>query len=157
MATVHAATTEEIRAAWGELWGGLVVTPERTYRPGDVQGAVIRDDETRDLALVTWALDGEVGEIVTMNAMAPGGGHGMAALRHAEEQLRKAGAKRIKLFTTNDALRAHDLYFRQGYRLVRLHLDAMEAVRALKPSVPRTGIDGIPLRDMWELEKAVEG
>jgi hypothetical protein len=29
----------------------------------------------------------------------------------------------------------------------------MERVRALKPSVPETGHEGLPLRDMWELRK----
>jgi len=42
---------------------------------------------------------------------------------------------------------------RGGYRLLRLHLDAMDRARRLKPRVPLTGNDGIPLRDMWELKK----
>ena len=39
------------------------------------------------------------------------------------------------------------------YRLVRLHLDAMDRVRQAKPQVPLTGNHGIALRDMWELER----
>ncbi len=37
--------------------------------------------------------------------------------------------------------------------LVRLHLDAMDGVRRAKPQVPLIGDDGIPLRDMWKLER----
>ena len=59
----------------------------------------------------------------------------------------------LRVVTTNDNPRALSFYLRRGYRLLRLHLDAMDRVRALKPRVPLTGIDGSPLRDMWEMEK----
>jgi hypothetical protein len=35
---------------------------------------------------------------------------------------------------------------------VKVHLDAMDRVRELKPAVPLDE-DGLPLRDMWELVK----
>ena len=50
-------------------------------------------------------------------------------------------------------VRALAFYVRRGYRLVRLHLDGMDRVRAAKPQVPDAGNEGIALRDMWELEK----
>lgn len=59
----------------------------------------------------------------------------------------------LRVVTTNDNPRALSFYVRRGYRLARLHADAMDRVQALKPGVPLTGNDGIPLRDMWELEK----
>ncbi len=42
---------------------------------------------------------------------------------------------------------------RRGYRLVCLHLDVMDRVRRAKPQVPVIGDDGLPLRDMWVLER----
>ena len=71
----------------------------------------------------------------------------------AEEELRRRGVKTVHLVTTNDNHRALSFYVRRGYRLVRLHLDAMDRVRQAKPQVPLIGDDGIPLRDMWELER----
>jgi hypothetical protein len=56
----------------------------------------------------------------------------------AEEELRRRGAKTVVLATTNDNVRALNFYMRRGYRLVRLHLDAMDGVRARKPGVPST-------------------
>jgi hypothetical protein len=70
-----------------------------------------------------------------------------------EEELRRRGVKAVHLVTTNDNHRALSFYLRRGYRLVRLHLDAMDRVRQSKPQVPLIGNDGIPLRDMWELER----
>ena len=57
------------------------------------------------------------------------------------------------LATTNDNVRALNFYQKRGYRLVRLHLDAMDNVREMKPRIPELGGDGIPLRDMREVEK----
>lgn len=85
--------------------------------------------------------------------MVSGKGLGQAALQHSEAALQALGVRRIRLVTTNDNLRAHALFLRLGYRLVKLHLDSMESVRAAKPGVGMTGEDGLPLREMWELEK----
>jgi hypothetical protein len=71
----------------------------------------------------------------------------------AEDELRKRGVKTAVLATTNDNARALNFYIKRGYRLVRVHFDAMDRVRALKPGVPMSGRDGVPLQDMWELEK----
>jgi hypothetical protein len=48
-----------------------------------------------------------------------------------------------------DAVR---FYQKRGFRLVAVHRRALEETRRLKPSLPETGIDGIPLRDEIELE-----
>ena len=71
----------------------------------------------------------------------------------AEAELRRRGVRTLRVVTTNDNPRALSFYVRLGYRLVRLHPDAMDRVRWLKPRVPLTGADGIPLRDMWELQR----
>ena len=54
---------------------------------------------------------------------------------------------------TNDNLRAAGLYLSRGYRLVRIHLDAVDRVREHKPKLPVEGYEGIPMRDLWEFEK----
>ena len=73
------------------------------------------------------------------------GGGGVATARSQDSDLA----------TTNDNSRALNFYIKRGYRLVRLHLDAMDRVRALKPGVPLDRWDGVPLQDMWELEKTL--
>ncbi len=73
----------------------------------------------------------------------------------AEAELRRRGVSTVCVSTTNDNPRALAFYVRRGYRLVGLHLDAMDRVRRLKPDVSAIGNDGIPLRDMWELEKGL--
>ncbi|MFN8508692.1 MAG: GNAT family N-acetyltransferase [Dehalococcoidia bacterium] len=146
------ASPARIAAMLDEHWGGIVVTPARTYRAPDLRGAFVVFDD-REVAMVTWARDGAIGEVVTLDAFEPGHGFGRAALAFAESELAREGATEARLFTTNDNVRAIALYLRAGWRLVRVHLDAMDAVRAIKPDVPLIGENGIPLRDMWEFAK----
>jgi hypothetical protein len=73
----------------------------------------------------------------------------------AEEELRRRGAQTAYVTPTNDNLRAFGFYVRRGYRLVQIELDGVERVRAAKLHIPAVGNDGIPLRDMWELSRAL--
>jgi len=120
-----------------------------------VEGLVWRDAGGAPLGLVTWCVDGERAEIVSLDALQEGRRIGARLMEVAEEELRRRGVRTLRVVTTNDNPRALGFYVRRGYRLVRLHPDAMDRVRALKPGVPLTGNDGIPLRDMWELQKGL--
>jgi GNAT superfamily N-acetyltransferase len=150
------AAPDEIEADWREFTGGPpVIGLLREYRPTDVEGVVWRDFNSGKRGLVTWWVDAERAEIVSVHAEPAGGGTGMRVMDAAEEELRRRGVKSVVLATTNDNARALNFYIRRGYRLVRLHLDAMDRVRAIKPGVPAMGRDGVPLQDMWELEKTL--
>ena len=141
-----------IASLWAARWGEPIVTPFAAYRPDDVQGLCLRDGGTV-LALVTWAAIGEEAEIVTLDAFEAGRGYGGRVLDEAERRLAAGGTRLVRLVTSNDNTRAVAFYQRRGYRLVRLHLGALDSVRRAKPGVPLTGIGGVPLRDLWEMEK----
>jgi hypothetical protein len=54
--------------------------------------------------------------------------------------------------TTNDNLGALAFYQRLGFRLSALRPGAVDEARAtLKPEIPATGEEGLPLRDELEL------
>jgi ribosomal protein S18 acetylase RimI-like enzyme len=151
---VRPATEAELEADWREFTGGPpVVGLLRNYEPRDVEGIVWRAAESGRRGLVSWWIDGERAEVVSVHAEPPGSGTGTRVMDAAEEALRRRGVKRVVLATTNDNVRALNFYQKRGYRLVRVHLDAMERVRVAKPGVPAVGRDGVPLRDMWELAK----
>ncbi len=148
------ASSELIEKLWQEHWGLPIVSVDREYLPADVEGLVWRDgDEV--LGLVTWAVQGGMAEIVSLDAFEQGRRIGGRLMEAAEAELRRRGVRRLRVVTTNDNPRALGLYVRRGYRLVRLHLDAMGRVRRRKPQLRLVGNDGIPLRDMWELEGAL--
>ena len=153
---IRPATDGEIEADWREFTGGPpVVGVLREYEPSDVEGILWRDPGSGRAGMVTWWIDGERAEITSVHAEPPGGGSGTRVMDAAEEELRRRGVKKAIVGTTNDNTLALNFYIKRGYRLVRLHLDAMDRVRVLKPGVPRIGRDGVPLQDMWELEKAL--
>ena len=105
---------------------------------------------------VSFATDGDTGEIVTIEAIVAGQHIGGRLIEAAEQRLRTLGVTRIVVTTTNDNLRAQAFYQRHGYRLTCVEREGMERVRALKPKVPRIGHEGLPLLDMWEFEKTLK-
>ena len=147
------ASQEFIARLWREEWGLPNVSFSRQYMPTDVEGLAWRAGDGNEIGLVTWAVDGDRAEIVSVQALESGRRIGSRLMDAAEEELRRRGVKTVHLVTTNDNHRALAFYVRRGYRLVRLHLDAMDRVRQAKPQVLLIGDDGIPLRDMWELER----
>ena len=135
-------------------WGLPVITAARDYTLEDITGGFLwRDGAGDPQGLITWAIDDEHAEIVTMDAFIQGVHIGGRLLDAAEAELAGRGVRRLSITTTNDNLRALAFYVRRGYRLVRLDLDGVDRVRAVKPGVSATGNEGVPLRDMWELEK----
>lgn len=145
------ASAEQISKRWSDGWGDFIVTPERVYQPSDVEAVTLLDGGA-PVAFVSWAMEPGGAEIVTLDADIEDRGYGRAALEYVEGRIRAAGGSHARLFTTNDNVRAIGIYLRRGYRLVHLHLDAMDRVRELKPHVPLEE-HGLPLRDMWEFRK----
>lgn len=150
---LRVATTEEIEAVWNERWFGVVVGLDWVYTPADVDGLALVDEIEELVGLVTYHVDGPAGQIVTLDTMVRGRGFGRRLLEDIENKFHKLGLGRAWALMTNDNLRAAGLYLSRGYRLVRVHLDAVNRVREHKPRLPERGYEGIPIRDLWEFEK----
>jgi len=154
--TIEPAPLDSIVSIWRDRWGIPVMSLERSYAPSDVEGLALRGPGGALVGLVTWAQEGEAAELVTLDALMSNLGFGSRLLREAEQQLCAQGARRLWMITSNDNLKAFSFYVRRGFRLVRVHLDAMDRVRRQKPDTPDVSIDGVPLRDLWELEKPLQ-
>ena len=74
-------------------------------------------------------------------------------LEAVETKFHNRGLGRAWALMTNDNLRAAGLYLSRGYRLIRVHVDAVDKVREHKPELPDRGYEGIAIRDLWEFEK----
>ena len=136
-----------------ERWhADFVVNHGTVMRPAECPGLVARLDGER-VGLLTYNVDAQGLEVVSLDSLREGVGVGHALLDAAEAEARRQGCRRFWLVTTNDNLRALGLYQRRGMRLVALRAGAMdEARRTLKPELVEIGNDGIPLRDELELE-----
>jgi GNAT superfamily N-acetyltransferase len=147
------ATTEEVGVVWEDRWYGLVVCLNTVYEPPDVEGLALVDHLDELVGLVTYHVDGPSGQIVTLDTLVRGRGFGRRLLEDVENKFHNRGLGRSWALMTNDNLRAAGLYLSRGYRLVRVHLDAVDSVREHKPELPERGYEGIPIRDLWEFEK----
>jgi GNAT superfamily N-acetyltransferase len=144
-------------ARWlADEWGLPIVTMRREYMPEQVEGLVYVDESGEKEGLITWYVEDDLAEIVTLDAFEQGRHIGGRLLDGAEGELRRRGARRVFITTTNDNLRAIAFYTRRGYRLMRIELDGMDRVRERKPLDSSVGMDGISLQDMFEFEKELK-
>lgn len=91
-------------------------------------------------------------EVVVIVSLAAGRGVGSSLMDAARSAAATEGCRRLWLVTTKDNTPALRFYQRWGMDLVALHHDALDASRRLKPEIPATGLDGIPIRHELELE-----
>ncbi|GAA4629181.1 GNAT family N-acetyltransferase [Actinoallomurus vinaceus] len=141
-----------LREVFTERWGGVIsvsrgVAHDTTALPAFV--ALLDGDRA---GVATYRVDGRECELVTLDSVREGVGVGTALVDAVAGVARAAGAVRLWLVTTNDNLRALRFYQRYGFDLVAVHRDAVARSRAVKPSIPEVGLDGIPIRHELELE-----
>jgi GNAT superfamily N-acetyltransferase len=137
-----------LMVAWGSP---SVVVRDRVIDALSLPGFVA-EEAGRRLGLVTYEIQGDSCEVVTINSLAPGRGIGRALMDAVRVAAEQAGCRSLRLMTTNDNTTAMRFYQRYGFELVALHRDAIEGYRRLKPGIPERGIDGIPLRHALEFE-----
>jgi len=152
-----AGDREWIRRTLVDRWGSTMVVSRGKPRdaaalPGIVAVHAIDDSESERMGLLTYQVDAQGLEVVTLDALRPRAGVGVALVDGAAQIARDAGASRLWLTTTNDNLRAVRFYQRRGLRIVAVHRGAVDRARLLKPSIPVAGDNGIELHDELELE-----
>jgi ribosomal protein S18 acetylase RimI-like enzyme len=78
---------------------------------------------------------------------------GRALLEAVQEAAAEAGCLRLWLVTTNNNVRAFDVFQRFGFDLCELRRNAVdEARRTIKPSISERDEDGVPIAHELELE-----
>jgi len=146
--------TETIR----ERWGGCVVSRGELQHPGRLPALIAVDDAGHRVGVLTFRpRPGGETEVVTVDALESSAGVGGLLLDAAVAVGRREGWRRLWLITTNDNTVALRAYQRAGWNLVAVHRDAVTAARDLKSSIPRCGLDGIPMRHELELELPLGG
>ncbi len=152
---------EWVKGFIAEHWGSDVVVAHGViYHPHELPGLVAIVGNKR-VGLITFSLDsgspnlGPACEVVTLNCTQPGQGIGTELLSAVAEIARQHRCTRLWLITTNDNLSALGFYQKRGMVLVRVHRNALDRSRLLKPEIPRMGANRIPIRDEIELEMAL--
>ena len=131
-----------------ERWGSeIVVAHGVVYQPMLLPGFVA-EEEGRPVGVLTYVLEGDACEIVTIDAFEEGRGVGTALI----DAVIALGARRLWLITTNDNVRAQRFYERCGFELVAVHRGAVDRSRSMKPVIPLIGEGGVEIHDELEYE-----
>jgi ribosomal protein S18 acetylase RimI-like enzyme len=101
---------------------------------------------------LTYNIAGHECEIITLDSWRENLGIGTALIEAARQVAGQAGCKRLFLVTTNNNTRALHFFQRRGFIITSVRLNAIEASRLIKPEIPLTDEDGLPIRDEIELE-----
>ena len=104
------------------------------------------------IGLITCRVRGDELEILSLDSLRENQGIGTALVNEVVSKAKAAGIPKITVITTNDNLRALGFYQKRGFDMIKLHRGAVNRARAIKPEIPLTGLDGIPLRHEIELE-----
>jgi len=133
---------------WGE---DKIVVHNKVYQPSRLPGFIALHGDQK-LGVLTYSISEKQCEIVTIDSLFPGQGIGRQLIKSISKEAKKAGCHRLWLITTNDNLNALGFYQKMGFELVKIHRNALKKSRKLKPGIPLTGLNGIPLSDEIELE-----
>lgn len=146
--TDHGWILETVRG-WG---ADFIVSRGRKIFAADLPGFVAEDEQGAKIGLLTYEIIGDQCEIITLDAFTKFAGIGTELIKHAIDAARHKNCKRLWLITTNDNLDAIRFYQRRGMTIAAIHVGSIAHSRTLKPSIPETGLNGIPLRDEIEFE-----
>jgi len=135
-----------------EHWGADLMVTHGTSLYISQQEGFFAEVTGQVVGLVTYRISGAECEITSLDSLQEGMGIGSALIGAVKETAQRAGCKRVFLITTNDNTHALRFYQRRGFRLVALYRNAVDESRKIKPEIPFTGNDGIPIRDEIELE-----
>jgi len=95
-------------------------------------------------------------EITVLESLCKNIGVGSALINAVINAATDAKCNRVWLITTNDNIHAIRFYQRQNFTLKKVHINALEISRKLKPQIPLTGYDGLPIAHEFEFEKYIE-
>jgi ribosomal protein S18 acetylase RimI-like enzyme len=116
--------------------------------------ALLAEDDGRLAGVLTYIMEGEQCEILTLHSADQSRGAGSALIDAVERLAVERGCTGLFLITTNDNVDALRFYQRRGFHLAALYPGAVDESRAqLKREIPEVGEHGIPLRDEIVLAK----
>ena len=116
-----------------------------------VDGIVLWDN-SQIVGLLTFIVYDHTLEITSLDSLRDKQGLGTLLIEKVVSVAKEMKCKRIVLITTNDNINAICFYQKRGFDMVRLHYNAMEVSRKLKPEIPLIGENDIPLRHEIEFE-----
>jgi GNAT superfamily N-acetyltransferase len=133
----------------------LVVTRGVIHQADSLPGFIAEIDGCKQ-GLITYNIKVSQCEIVTLNSLVEKQGIGSGLIDTVRKEVFTLGCKRLWLITTNDNVGGIKFYKKRGFKVAAIHKNAVSESRRLKPEIPLTGIDGVPICDEIEMELLFE-
>ena len=138
-----------------DVWASTrIISKGKVHDTNELPGIIAIHKNNR-VGLIIYNIIGDECEIVSLNNLKENIGIGTALLREIERIITLKGCKRLWVITTNDNIDALRFYQIKGFKIVAIHLNALEQSRRLKPEIPLLGSNDIEIRDEIELEKTL--
>ena len=133
-------------------WGAdFIVSDGKKLWGKDLPGFMMLEDG-RIIGLLTYHIDNNECEIVSLDALLPYQGIGTKLVAEMINKAVEKKVSRLWLMTTNDNTDSMRFYQKRGFVMAAIHTDAIEKRRELKQSIPKLGNFDIPIRDEIEFE-----
>lgn len=137
-----------IEREWGKPG---IVTRGKLHETAALRGFVAIENN-EPIGLITFHIEKNECEIISLNSLKEKRGVGSSLVDVVVKEAKNNGCHRVVVITTNDNTSALRFYQKNGFHIRTIYPNALEISRKLKPTIPRIGIDDIPLRDEIELE-----
>ncbi len=153
---IQSSDREELSAFIKQHWHSPVVMSRgRSYYPHTEAGFIERRDD-QIVGVLTYHIEDDEMEILTLNATLEGKGIGSALMLAAIEKARDLGCHKILLTTTNDRLKPIGFYQRVGFRMTGINLGVVDEARKIKPQIPEFGERGVRIQDEIVMELRIK-
>lgn len=116
-----------------------------------VNGIVVYS-ASKIVGLVTYTISNDICEITSLDSIMKNKGIGTELVNRVIEIARQTLCQKVILVTTNDNINVIRFYQKRGFDMARLYHNAIDISRKLKPSIPETGDNDIPLKHEIEFE-----
>jgi ribosomal protein S18 acetylase RimI-like enzyme len=152
--SIEERNREQVKKWFISRWkSDFLVSKGKKHSFDDLDGFLALDNG-RILGIATFRSDPSDNsmEVISLDSFQENIGIGSSLINHLVALAKAEEKSRIWLVTTNDNTNALRFYQKRGWNMIYLYLDAVEAARKLKPSIPETGKNGIPIKHEIELE-----
>ena len=135
-----------------ESWGGPLIASKGVLHDTRTHNGFVAVSKNDVVGYILYnTVDGDC-EITVLESLFERQGIGSALVNTVIHVAKETGCNRIWLVTTNDNTHAIRFYQRFGFSLLAVHINAMEEARKLKPQIPLTGEDNLPIAHEFEFE-----
>jgi len=137
-------------------WSGPFIISKGILHDTRVQPGFIAKKNDEIIGYILYTFSNSDCEITVLESLHENIGVGTTLINAVINAATAAECNRVWLITTNDNIHAIRFYQRQNFALKKVHINALEKSRKLKPQIPLIGYDGIPIAHEFEFEKCIK-